>query len=158
MGIGLKNAKRHIHNIDHFFDNGYFKKAKQDLAKFTIESMVGRTTAGQGERESLYKPYSKSYGKQKAKKYPGKGWLSASGKALGVARNPRNFSFVVGKDKITIKYNGPDYMVYHQKGEGKMPRRKWFTLNRTHTREGIIKRIHMALKASAVATSSGRRL
>jgi len=156
--VGLRNTRRHLHNIDHFFDNGYFKKAKRNVAKFAIESIISRTIAGQGENQSIYRPYSKKYGERKARKYPGKGWLSASGKALGVPRNPRNFSYVIGKKRITVKYNGPDYMVSHQTGQGKQPRRKWFTLKRTYTREGIIKQIHIALKASAIATSSGRRL
>ena len=157
MAKGLKNADRYARNLGRFFDSKYFTKAKKQLAEEAEKDIV-RTAKSADVLQTPYPKYSKAYNNRKAKNYPGMPWLTATGEGLGTPSKPKHFMHKVTRNKITITYDGPDYMIYHQKGKGKQPRRQWFGLGRTSTIKGIMKTIRLALKATANAVNSGKRI
>lgn len=84
-------------------------------------SLQGKTVGGKD-----FKAYRPAYSAWKSKHYPARKWLQLGGE--GLAR--RSFTARVYRDRALLTFIGPKYMVYHQKGKGKMPKRRWFG---THT-------------------------
>jgi hypothetical protein len=52
-------------------------------------------------------------------------------------------------DRLTIEYEPreKDYMILHNKGDGKLPQRKWFTANKTAVRAAILQATSTVIQA-----------
>ena len=112
---GIREAEQKLDNIE-----GYIKNPSKILKKailFFKDDTEGEVFNSEGR--SIGKGWSRlspSYAKVKARKYPGKGILEATGKMR------RSFKTSVGKTRAVLSNSSPIFK-YHQLGTRKMPQR-----------------------------------
>ena len=179
MAKALKNADRHIQNVEKMFTSKEWQDGQDRVGKFGVESIVRGSRIGTDADDGRFVSYSDKYAKRKAK--TGQNfWLTLTGEGLGTIKNPKHFELSRDKKSVTITYSGPVYMIAHQEGatirrtttalrkgrkrrttktfQWKLPQRKWFGIGRTHTAAGIVKIIKQTMREVVAIANRGGTL
>ncbi len=124
-----------------------FEPELRDIGEWYIDFITNEVFATEGgvigESWSSINP---GYAEEKAKKYPGRGILEASGKM-------RTSWKLYTTSHYALIENEADYAIYHQDGSGGLPQRLFVKLDQERQdtivemfKEGILKRIQRAVR------------
>lgn len=144
--VVVNNIKRMMDITDNFVPFFIEVVGKQnDSRRWTLRGSVAKSFGSKSSPYDLggkWKPLSKDYMTEKAKKYPGMPLLVASGSLFNSLVRSNSFSVVVMDKKVLHYGTTSPYAKYHMTGTSKMPARAFIGYN-----EKQVKSIKALLKS-----------